>query len=536
MTWVQEPNHSEELEDLGDAVLRFLLLAYGPRHRHKTDLVVWPAEASGTSGGRYVISNHSEDRMAWKNRGRPWARWTSPVARRWDQGKIAGSHSQLSDSPSPSPDLLLPEALLLHPITPGRLLPVQLEDDASRNRQLSHDWSPFVYTATTATFGHVLQERTAPIAANTAPQAFDKSLERIFVPVVPPLANLNLGLLETPREGDSEGEGEGEDITQSQPETTLSSSLSSSHTSTLVLRFLPAPDQTALPADTITAAPTLEVRLEVTNSSNGNEQIGALLGVRAIVDSYACDLILPAAPVDVRLQQIRFFELLPHVLPVRDVDVDANHHHDQSDNPYAPLLDFLATAVLRPAEGDLRTPARLRGIRIPTRLMEPFREVGSPTLTGEQQQQQTPSSSSVEEGVVEQEEQGTTREDDSKPGEIASSPPLEEEKDGESSVMVDYLFAALEMQRSATVRWEGFSLVYTSVEAGQRGGRRAELALDAQPHPPPQPQSQPQVAAADSDNVREDGSSAFVAAVTKLVLGEGQHRWQGQNPWPRGGE
>lgn len=55
-------------------------------------------------------------------------------------------------------------------------------------------------------------------------------------------------------------------------------------------------------------------------------------------------------------------------------------------------------------------------------------------------------------------------------------------KDGSStSKTAKYMFAGLEMRRTLNVEYEGHKLLYTSVEAGQHGGRRSEMVLEAAP-------------------------------------------------------
>jgi hypothetical protein len=42
---------------------------------------------------------------------------------------------------------------------------------------------------------------------------------------------------------------------------------------------------------------------------------------------------------------------------------------------------------------------------------------------------------------------------------------------------VQFMFAGLDIRSSFSVSWNGWRLVYTSIEAGQAGGRRSELKL-----------------------------------------------------------
>ncbi|RKU45400.1 hypothetical protein DL546_004959 [Coniochaeta pulveracea] len=79
---------------------------------------------------------------------------------------------------------------------------------------------------------------------------------------------------------------------------------------------------------------------------------------------------------------------------------------------------------------------------------------------------------------------------------------------------VEYMFAGLEMRRSVSTEVDGWKLAYTSVEAGQGGGRRAELALEGK---------------------RMDGSPSkiedFVQTLNKLTL-DGGLKWYGEAQRP----
>jgi len=77
------------------------------------------------------------------------------------------------------------------------------------------------------------------------------------------------------------------------------------------------------------------------------------------------------------------------------------------------------------------------------------------------------------------------------------------------------MFAGIELHRTVLGRRDGWVLGYTSVEAGQRGGRRPELILEAVPASKFDP-------AVNSTSVLEDTSSTDVAtseaATTDPVL------------------
>jgi hypothetical protein len=81
---------------------------------------------------------------------------------------------------------------------------------------------------------------------------------------------------------------------------------------------------------------------------------------------------------------------------------------------------------------------------------------------------------------------------------------------------VEYMFAGLEMRRSVATEVNGWKLVYTSVEAGQGGGRRAELALEGEKM-------------VDSPGGVED----FVRTLNNLTVGGGL-KWYGEVEMPVG--
>ncbi|OIW30498.1 hypothetical protein CONLIGDRAFT_574312 [Coniochaeta ligniaria NRRL 30616] len=87
------------------------------------------------------------------------------------------------------------------------------------------------------------------------------------------------------------------------------------------------------------------------------------------------------------------------------------------------LMTFLSSSDLRPQEGILSTPPRPPPFRLPSRIL--------------------------------------------------SSPPT-----SDSSTEASYIFTGLELHRHVSTSVEGWKLSYTSIEAGQGGGRRAELALE----------------------------------------------------------
>lgn len=92
-----------------------------------------------------------------------------------------------------------------------------------------------------------------------------------------------------------------------------------------------------------------------------------------------------------------------------------------------PIVDFVNNSILRPWDGKLKTPSSIEALPLPKRL-----------LSG-------PSVKKLEEEVV----------------------------------PVKYLFAGMEIHRRVAADYKGFTATYRSIEAGQRGGKYAELSVDA---------------------------------------------------------
>lgn len=69
---------------------------------------------------------------------------------------------------------------------------------------------------------------------------------------------------------------------------------------------------------------------------------------------------------------------------------------------------------------------------------------------------------------------------------------------------VEYLFAGLEIRKTISMEFEGWRLLYTSVEAGKAGGRRSELRLRP-------------ARTVESDDPKMETEEAFLAAAYKLA-------------------
>ncbi|KAI1427222.1 hypothetical protein F5Y12DRAFT_737931 [Xylaria sp. FL1777] len=242
---------------------------------------------------------------------------------------------------------------------------------------------------------------------------------------------------------------------------------------TLVLRFWPSPSSTpsskprsskAPPkhAGDTPPAPVLELRIKA--SDNEVQEVESL---RAITRTHHTDVMMPSSLVDIRFTQTHYETLLA---PDR-----------QKLAAWQPIFDFLNNARLELADGKLEMPPRQR-FPIPRRLFTKYSSTESIDPT------------SVPEFV---------------PG----------PEDPDDLPSISYEFVGLELHRSATLPFEGHQLTYTSIEAGQGGGRRAEVTLE----PLESIHSSSSTEAADKDEVQQD----FLACCSRFV--RNHTLWSGYN-------
>lgn len=368
-------------------------------------------------------------------------------------------------------------------------------------------WSSNLITDTQAIFGQVLHAQPphphSPSSAPIASQSLDTSLPRSFVPTLPPLTAFGF-----PSNIHEEGLWH----------------------SILVLHFLPSPSSPD--------APPLELRVEADHA-----ELKRIVSLRAVTSHFDGDVLFPAAPVDLRLRQDRYFEL----------------HGDGMDVHAPAILEFMKAADLRPWAGKLATPPNLEGLMLPRRILglspstslssegveakqeavqesveesdvaapeleqdtveetvedtaSPVTEVEevidlaeeealtpdvaaeestSPVHPSEQEaaHDTTPSSTLTEETTspdasTEEPPQETTTTDPEAPQDTTPNtqpqPPHHPPATPEPDLVpVSYRFAGIEIQRVVTANYEGLRLSYRSIEAGQRGGKRSELVLRA---------------------------------------------------------
>ncbi|KAI8632668.1 hypothetical protein F5Y19DRAFT_326625 [Xylariaceae sp. FL1651] len=377
------------------------------------------------SGGRLIIDVTSKEKLTWKDRLAQWARYVLPLT---PQGSAATAEL-------PIKTLELPFEPLGHiSETKSPFPPVR--------------WSKVPCTSTIAHFGQVLHPYQS---TNPTPPLSDLlacSNKHIFSPTTPhPLHLSNF-------EANSYN----------------GSPLLVPTKSTLVLRFWPSPSSnpisTPRPGGTEQSqkassraadapqAPILEFRL-----ATSDREVEGIESVRAITRTHHTDVMLPSSLVDLRFTQTQYETL--------------EAHNRAALAAWQPAADFLKHARLDLAMGKLEMPPRQR-FPIPRRLVNT-----GPSSTVSSSDSPPPSSPTSPVNPT------TTQDNDNS---TANYSELQETVE-EDVISVSYEFVGLELHRSATLPYEGHKLTYTSIEAGQGGGRRAEVTLEpvrpADSTPPP---------------------------------------------------
>lgn len=347
----------------------------------------------------------------------------------------------------------------------------QLEEESPTTQPTPSGWKPF-RVRSDAVFGHILHlnDDSVGSAIHEGTEAMSSSL-RTLNPVIPPVKEM--------------------DIPGWVPY-----KVPAYMTSLILMRFVPdSPDP---------LAPQLELRIKTTD-----DEIIGLHSLRAIAHTTVSDILLPAEQVDVRATQRLVAEL-----PGNKID---------GTEGMQPLLQFLRDAKLKMAQGRLVTPPRVSKLGLPKWMFyRPEVDVDSPFLSKKAQQRMLElaaaaaatakdaatttiardgsvaksKSSSEEESLTAskkttnlstaaaaKESLPTTPYAPATKGGILPPSYMEQRYDERFNVLrpVSYMFAGLELHRSLETTYDGWTLSYTSIEAGHGGGRRAELSLEAVP-------------------------------------------------------
>lgn len=480
MTWIDTAErHNSQLEDTSDIVLRLLLSAY-PSTRTTQALTVYP---DPTEQGRLVEDNGNKDKLPWNDRRIAWARLCLPIGTKAKTPQLAKrwplSESMLRYKIEPvTDDLIEPTSTIApkkrafytslagvplgFPRPPRESEREQLKQILQPTRPTLSGWLPF-RARTNAIFGHVLhlnnQYAAASIKALTdaAPTS-----RRTVSPLIPAVTGLDLPAwvpYKTPKY----------------------------MTSLIIMRFIPT-SANASPSTADAPAPTLELRLKATD-----EDIIGIDSLRAIAHTHLADVCLPSEHVDIRATQRLVAELPGHQL-------------DRTKG-MQPLTQFLKDAQLKLGKGRLVTPPVLDGLGLPSWMFyAPEKDIQSPFLRSRVLAELYDASKADK----------TDGSKPKKPSKKAKKPTSATaaayspyEPNANTLTPTSYIFSGLEVHRTVETSYDGWKLLYRSIEAGAGGGRRAELDLEAVP-------------SGDKDVRRQEpriNADAWLRSVYKLATG-----------------
>ncbi|KAI0204213.1 hypothetical protein F4808DRAFT_415081 [Astrocystis sublimbata] len=463
VTWIEVASRAEQgfdvLEDMAHIVLRLLLTGSGSKQA--TSTLLSPTDTHLQSRpGRLVVDVTSKDKLTWRDRLSQWARFMyprTPVQVERDPNSQVPVQFQLPFKPV-TRTKLVNENTEFFPVTRFPSHPVR--------------WSNELQTRTIACFGNILHQHqpgnpTPPLADLLA-----STERRAFAPSMP--HPLRLAKFES-----------------SDPENSTNRPLVNT-TQTLLLRFWPSPSwnpatrannksaSAGNPGDT-PPAPVLELRL----AASDTEVLG-IDSLRAISKTHHTDVMFPSSLVDVRFTQTQYEE------------VRCAYREDLAE--WFPLRDFLANARLDLASGKVELPPRQR-FPVPRRLFafdpsDPQAKPPTPKKYKAMAEAKAKKKTELERKKLaphmyfadEDEAEGTKVEPRIHLQEV------EDPHDLDDLISISYEFVGLEYHRSASMPYDGHLLTYTSIEAGQGGGRRAEVTLEAME---PLPSSKPAAEAAD---------------------------------------
>lgn len=415
VSWTQLEPRDADLEDRADVVLRLLLTAASKRRLQHTSSLS-VADARSLSGCALIVEHGNEEKRMWADRASCWARWVAPAKLPEDAAIVERLPEDVAVKERP-------------PLT-TQLLKWGMEDSASPS-PLIQDTAEFLNISGEGASPSTPGGGWLPELKTSTTAVFGHVLHQHMLPETRFQAVLQVN------PGEPKWDGHPPDTARRIMSPVVPpfvdglpprNRIHHGHNAEIVMRFLPAPGSLAAQL-----APSLELRLACVQrkrgigSGNSALYVSRVLSLRAVVASHAADVLLPHGRVDVRLAQTRYAELSGRAV------------YDLPE--LAPLSTFLRRSRLDLLEGTLDTPARVPALAIPRGLLLPARYVESPPVQH---------GGDAEFYVTQQD-----------------------------TVAVDYLFAGLEMRSAVSAPHHGFALTYTSIEAGQGGGRRAELSLDA---------------------------------------------------------
>ncbi|KAH8662046.1 mitochondrial inner-membrane-bound regulator-domain-containing protein [Xylariales sp. PMI_506] len=433
VTCFTEPGQDKSgVESLRHVVYRLLCVALQPElaSRGLHACPSYPAD----SKGRFLADLQHKEAWSWKDRLSEWARYIMPISAPTinvsDNSAAAVDnyvYSQVpkEDAPLPVLDLLPLEQPSSRP-------------SAGPSTSSPQYWSTNLTTITEATFGHVLHahsEGSEGLSHYLSAVLKHADQRRIFSPVIPHPKQLAT-IQDNP----------------TRPQSPI--------TSTIVIRLMPTPEAAQQPRSVLPLkAPPLELRLSLSEPDTTAEaeldidaekqtpkpRVTGVHSLRAIHHTRIHDILQPSESVDMRIVQTQSATLCgsPDALTA-----------------WSPVAQLLSKARLDFGAGKLEMPPQQK-FYVPTELFSAPPDSLSETSGGA--------------GGAHKNE-----------AERAQKLLLQQASSSSSSVpgaavrATEYDFAGLELHRSVSIPLPGdeaFTLTYTSIEAGQGGGRRAELAL-----------------------------------------------------------
>lgn len=411
--------------------------------------------------GKLVEDIGSQDKLSWIDRRNKWARLHLPIGTKSRATKARSLNEDiLKYNVQVTPeDLILPSSVYEIKVndfyeslnktipSPPLGLPRKAPQDA---KEPAHDgpqptkptisgWLPYT-VRTSATFGRVLHLNNSNVAQSFLRGA--NSLDtadspRAFNPLIPSVADMNLRSW----------------VPYHNPPTM---------TNIVVLRFIPDSQDPEHPNDPL--APHLELRLKASD-----DEIIEMESLRAIAHTDTADILLPSEHVDVRLTQRVVAEL-----PGSELSINEG---------MAPLRDFLISSRLDMARGSLKTPSRVENLGLPLWMFyRPDVDTGAQFLSpAARKQYPAPSTSDrplseiFSKAIIPQAEIQNAGVD------VKTYKEARRFRAFNAFRPTSYIFAGIELHRPTETTYQGWRLNYTSIQAGQGGGRRAELSLDAVP-------------------------------------------------------
>jgi hypothetical protein len=432
VTWIDvRDNESQSMhENVADQVFRLLLTA-GPPPRTWTNLTVYP-DVEGN--GKLIQDHNNKDKLSWADRRAEWARLCLPIASKQQPKAKAcpltadALHFRVEPTEE---DLALPTSTYqqkLHrfheSVSPLGLPKLQVErpkEEVPAQQPAATDVTPSGWRPfkikTNAAFGHVLHLGGPKLASNIARPDISTTLANWPRTFAPLIPHV---------------------AEMSLPGWTPYDGSNKARALTILMRFVPYSEDVESAIYT-ERAPPLELRL-----SGDDFEVKAIHSLRAINRTSISDILLPAEHVDIRTTQQEYAEL-------SSKNADSTEGMD-------PLREFLNKSRFDLRRGKVKTPPRLHNLGLPRWLLAPPLDIATAQANSKAEARKMEKAA-------------------------AAQPPqnLSHTPEGNEIRQASYVFAGLEFHYAAETTYDGWKLLYTSIEGGAGGGRRAELSLEAVP-------------------------------------------------------